>query len=159
MGAATLALSGCGFDCGTRGSTTANATVRDTSRASLATVRVSLSDNVGPSFLRLSVGVMGFSSSGGGPLRGHVTRARLMTEAGQVLAEIPTSTETLPFDGVVALNADLSSRTEFDRVRSALLTGRATIVIDTDLPGREHLETMLTDAQDVPGSVQRCHPV
>lgn len=43
-------------------------------------------------------------------------------------------------------------------MRSALLTTRAKVVLDTDLAGREHFETTLADAHDVPGNVQRCTP-
>lgn len=155
---AALSLSACGFDCGTVNRTVANGTVRDAADVPLATAQANLSDNVGPSFLRLSVAVVGLTGSAGGPLRGHVTRARLLTEADELLAEIPTGTETLHAEGVVALNADLASQTEYLRVRSALLTGRAKVVLDTDLAGREHIETTLSDARDVPGSVGRCSP-
>ena len=85
-------------------------------------------------------------------------RARLVTEVGELLAEIPTATTTLPGDGVVALNLDLSSRNQYSRMRSALLTSRAKVILDTDLPGLEHIETTLSDASDVPGQVQRCTP-
>jgi hypothetical protein len=155
---AALSLSACGFDCGTVSRTVANGTVRDAAGATLATVQVDLSENVGPSFLRLSVGVMGSAGSAGAPLRGHVTRARLVTEGGELLAEIPTGTGTLYVDAVVALNLDLPSEDEYARVRSAILTARAKVILDTDLPGREHIETPLPDAHDVPGSVQRCRP-
>jgi hypothetical protein len=155
---AVLSLSACSYDCGVERRTVANGTVRDDAGMALATVRADLSDHLHPSFLRLGVGVMGSSGSAGAPLRSHVTRARLVTEAGELLAEIPTSTATLPGDGVVALNVDLPSEKEYARVRSALLTSRAKLILDTDLPEREHLETTLSDASDVPGQVQRCSP-
>ena len=158
LATASLSLSACAFDCGTRSRTVANGTVRDAGGVTLATVQVDLSDNVGPSFLRLSAGVMGTAGSTGAPLRGHVVRARLLTEAGELLAEIPTGTATLFVDAVVALNIDLASREEYARVRNALLTTRAKVILDTDIPGRERLETTLSDARDTPGVVQRCTP-
>ncbi len=155
-----LSLSGCdlGWDCGTRSRTVANGTLRDSAGATLATVQVDLSDNVGPSFLRLSAGVMGPAGSAGAPLRGHVTRARLVDEAGALIAEIPTGTATLYIDAVVALNVDLSSQAEYSRVRSALLTTRAKVVLDTDLAGGAIFESTLSDARDEEGKVQRCRP-
>ena len=158
---AMTALSACdiGWDCGTVRRTVANGTVRDAAGETLATAQVDLSENVGPSYLRLSAGVMGPANSAGAPLKGHVTRARLVTEGGETLAEIPTGTSTLYIDAVVALNVDLSSDAEYARVRNALLTGRAKIVLETDLPGRERIETTLPDARDEPGNVQRCRPM
>ena len=82
-----------------------------------------------------------------------------MTEAGETLAEIPTGTTTLYIDAVVALNVDLPSDAEYARVRNALLTGRAKIILETDLAGRERIETALPDARDEPGNVQRCRPM
>jgi len=157
---AALALSACdlGFDCGTRRRTVADGTVRDGAGAALATVQADLSDNVGPSFLRLSVGVTGPGGSAGAPLKGHVTRARLVSESGELIATIPTDTTTLYVDVIVALNVDLSSSAEYARVRSALLTARAKVVLETDLPGLALIETTLTDARDVEGVVQRCRP-
>jgi hypothetical protein len=156
--AAAISLSACSYDCGVVSRTAANGTVRDAGNAELAAVQVSVSEYLHPSFLRLSVGIMGPAGSSGAPLRNHVTSARLVTESGALLAEIPTSTETLYADAVVALNVDLSSREEYARVRSALLTRRAKVILETDLPGREHIETTLSDANDVPGQVQRCSP-
>ena len=49
-------------------------------------------------------------------------------------------------------------RDDYARVRAALLTSRANVVLDTDLPGREHLETTLADARDVAGQMGRCTP-
>ncbi len=157
---ATLSLPACSlsFSCGTVSQTIADGTARDAAGVALATVQGSVSEYVGPSFLRLAVGVVGSAGSGGAPLRGHLTRARLVTESGDVLAEIPTGTSTLFSDAVAALNLDLSSRTEFDRIRSALLTNRTKVVLDTDLPGREHIETTLSGAREEPGKVSRCSP-
>lgn len=155
---AALSLSACSYDCGTVARTVANGTLRDAAGATLATVQVDLSDNLNPSFLRLSAGAMGPANSAGAPLRGHVTSARLVGADGEVLAEIPTSTATLYVDGVFALNADLPSRSEYARVRTALLTTRAKVVVTTDLPGLARLETTLADARDVPGQVDRCTP-
>ena len=152
-----LSLSACGWDCGTLTRTVANGTVRDAAGTALASAQVNLTDEIGPSFLRLGVGLMAPAGTAGAPLRGHVTRARLTTEAGELIAEIPTGTETLYLDGVVALNVFLS-RSEYDRVRSALLSKRAKVVLDTDLPGREHIETTLPDVTDGPGTVSRCRP-
>ena len=101
---------------------------------------------------------MGAGGSAGAPLRGHVVRGRLLTETGELLAEIPTGTYTLYVDAVVALNIDLASQQEYARVRNALLTTRAKVILDTDIPGRERLETTLSDARDMPGVVQRCTP-
>jgi hypothetical protein len=155
---AALSVSACSYDCGTERKTVATGTVRDAAGVTLATADVHLSDNLNPSFLRLSAGILGLPGSAGVPLRGHVTRARLVTEGGELLAEIPTSTATLYVDHVVVLNVDLSSEEEYGRVRSALLSARAKIIIDTDLAGREHIETTLTDAHDEPGQVGRCTP-
>lgn len=152
-----LSLSACGWDCGTVTRTVANGTVRDAAGTTLATAQVNLTDEIGPSFLRLGVGLMAPGGTAGAPLRGHVTRARFTTEAGELLAEIPTSTETLYLDAVVAFNGFLS-RSQYDRVRSALLTKRTKVILDTDLPGREHIETTLPDVTDGPGVVQRCRP-
>jgi hypothetical protein len=156
--AAALSLSACGWDCGTITRTVANGTVRDAAGTTLASAQVNLTDEIGPSFLRLGVGLMAPAGSAGAPLRGHVTRARLTTETGELIAEIPTGTETLYLDAVVALNTFLSSRAEYDRVRSALLSTRAKVILDTDLPGREHIETPLPDVSDGPGTVSRCRP-
>ena len=154
---ATLALSGCSWDCGTVARTVATGTVRDAAGATLATATVDLSDNVGPSFLRLSVGVMAPGGSAGAPLKGHVTRARLVTETGELIADIPTGTETLYLDVVVALNVDVS-RAEYNRIRTALFSSRTKVVLETDLPGRELIETVMQDVRDVPGEVGRCSP-
>jgi hypothetical protein len=160
IAATALSLSACelGWDCGTVRSTVANGTVRDAADVALATVQVTLAEDVGPSALRLSAGIMGPAGSAGAPLRGHVTRARLVTDAGELIADIPTGTVTLYVDAVVALNTNLRSRDEYDRVRSALFTTRAKVIVETDLPGRELVETTLRDVRDVPGNVQRCRP-
>ena len=158
ISAATALLSACSYDCGEKARTVATGQVRDAAGAALATATVVLSDNLNPSFLRLGVGVTGTPNSAGAPLKGHVTRARLVTDAGDLLGEIPTGTSTLAQDVVIALNVDLSSRSEYERVRAALLTMRAKVVLDTDLPGREHIETTLTDVHELPGRIQRCSP-
>ena len=152
-----LSLSACGWDCGTAARTVATGTVRDAAGVTLATATVDLSENVGPSFLRLSVGVMAPAGSAGAPLKGRVTSARLVTEMGELIAQIPTSTETLYLDVVVALNVDVS-RTEYNRIRTALFSNRTKVVLETDLPGRERIETVIQDARDVPGEVGRCSP-
>ena len=153
---AALSLSACDYDCGTRGGTIASGTVRDAAGASLATVEASVTDYLRPSFLRLSVGVMATGSSAGEPLKGHVTGARLVTESGEVISEIPTGTETLYLTVVVALNVDLPSREEYDRIRSALHTMRAKVILETDLPGRERIETVLSTVREVPEQINRC---
>ena len=153
-----LSLSACGWDCGTVNRTTANGTLRDAAGVTLATVQVDLSDNVGPSSLRLSAGVMGPAGSGGAPLKGNVTRGRIVTEAGELIAEIPTGTSTLYIDAVVALTGVDLSRSEYNRVRSALMSARTKVVLETNLPGREVLEAVLTDVRDAPGEVGRCSP-
>lgn len=155
---AALSLSACGWDCGVVSQTVSSGAVRDASGATLATVQADLRENVGPSYLRLGVGVMGAANSSGAPLKGHVTRARLVTETGELIAEIPTGTATLFRDAVVALNVDLSSEGEYARVRTALLTGRAKVVLETDLPGLALIETTLTDVRQPPGEVNRCSP-
>ena len=155
---ASLSLSACGWDCGTVNRTTANGTLRDAAGVTLATVQVDLSENVGPSSLRLSAGVMGPAGSSGAPLKGNVTRARLVTEGGDLIAEIPTGTATLYIDAVVALTGVDLSRAEYDRVRSALMAARTKVVLETNLPGREVLEAVLTDVRDAPGEVGRCSP-
>ncbi len=93
-----------------------------------------------------------------GSLRGHVTRAQLLTESGEVIAEIPATTDQLAVNVIVALRMKPLSEAEYARVRLALLGGRTRIALETDLPGRERLEAVLVDARDVPGSVQRCAP-
>ena len=155
-----LTFSACqlGWDCGTVASTVANGTVRDAADVPLATVQVILAEDVGPSSLRLSVGVTGPAGSAGAPLRGHVAQSRLVTETGELIAEIPAGVATLYVDAVVALNMNLASRNEYDRVRRALFTTRASVVLETDLPGRELIETTLRDVHDEPGNVQRCRP-
>ena len=62
-----FSLSACelGWDCGTVRSTVANGTVRDAADVPLATVQVNLAEDVGPSMLRLSAGVMGPTGSEG----------------------------------------------------------------------------------------------
>jgi hypothetical protein len=156
--ALALSVSACSYsyDCGTLRQTTATGTVQDAGGETLATARADLTDNLRPTFLRLGVGVTGID--GAGPLRGHVTAARFVTEDGELLAEIPTSIATIHPNGVVALNMDVSSSTEYERVRSALLTGHAKVILETDLPGREHLEAELTDVIDGPGQISRCSP-
>jgi hypothetical protein len=151
-----LVITACDYDCGVLRHTIATGTVRDASGAALASVEVDLSDNVGPTYRRLSVGVTGATGSGGAPLRGHVIRARLVTESDELLAEIPTDTITLYVDVVVTLNVDLAKRAEYARVRSALVTGRAKVVLETDLAGRERVEALLEDTRDVPGKIERC---
>jgi len=154
-----LSITACSWECGTARRTVASAIVQSGTDAPVGTAQVNLSDNVGPSFLRLSVAVLGPPSAGGAPLRGHVTSARLVTEAGELLAEIPIGTETLYSEAVVALNADLRTRNEYDRIRGALLTNRTKIILDTDVAGLEHLEATFADAHDEPGQLQRCSPV
>jgi hypothetical protein len=156
---AALSLSSCDFsyDCGVVSRTVANGPLRDAAGVTLATATAEVSEHLRPSFLRLSASASAPGSTAGEPLRGHVTRARLVTESGELLAEIPTGTSTLYVIGVFALNVDVSSE-EYNRVRSALLTTRAKIVIDTDLPGREHIETRLQDVSEPPSNVQRCRP-
>ena len=155
---AALSVSACGWDCGTVNRTTANGPLRDAAGATLATAQVDLSENVGPSSLRLSAGVMGPAGSAGAPLKGHVTRARIVTEAGDLIAEIPTGTATLYLDAVVALTGIDLSRAEYDRVRSALMSARARVILETTVPGREVVEAVLTDVRDAPGEVGRCSP-
>src|SRR5688572_11326693 len=125
---AALSLSACGWDCGTVNRTTANGTLRDAAGVTLATVQVDLSENVGPSSLRLSAGVMGPAGSAGAPLKGRVTRGRVVTEAGDLIAEIPTGTATLYIDAVVALTGVDLSRREYDAVRRALVSARARVI-------------------------------
>jgi len=161
IAATALSLIGCeiGWDCGVVRRTVADGMVRDAAGTTLATVQVDLHENVNPSYLRLSAGVMGSGGSAGAPLKGHVTRARLVTEGAELIAEIPTGTSTLYIDAVVALNVDLTSEAEYDRVRAALFTNRAKVVLETDLPGRERIETTLGGTRDEPGDVQRCRPM
>jgi hypothetical protein len=151
-----LSLSACDYDCGTRGGTAASNTVRDAGGAALATVEASATEYLRPSYFRLSVGVMAAGSTAGEPLKGHVTGARLVTEEGELISEIPTGTGTLYLTVVVALNIDLPSRGEYDRVRSQLATGRARVILETDLPGRERIETVLTSVRDVPEKISKC---
>jgi hypothetical protein len=153
---AAFSLSACDYDCGTRGGTIASGTVRDATGATLAIVEASVTDYLRPSFLRLSVGVMAPGSTAGEPLKGHVTGARLVTETGALISEIPTGTSTLYLTVVAALNIDLPSRAEYDRVRSALYTTRAKVILETDLPGRERIETVLSSVRDVPENIQQC---
>ena len=155
---AVLSLSACSYNCGTASSTVASGTIRDAANATIATVQAHLSENVRPTFLRLGVGVMGSAGSLGAPLRGHVTRARLVSETGELLAEMPTGTATLYVDAVVALNVDLPSHGEYARVRNALLTNGARVILDTDVAGLEHIETILSNAHDEPANIQRCTP-
>jgi hypothetical protein len=153
---AAISLSACDYDCGTRGGTIASGTVRDAAGANLATVDASVTDYLRPTFLRLSIGVMAAGGSAGAPLKGHVTGARLVAESGEVLSEIPTGTGTLYLDVVVALNVDLPSREEYERVRSALYSTRAKVILETDLPGRERIETILGIVREVPENIQHC---
>ena len=154
---AALSLSACGWDCGTLLRTIANGTLRDAAGVTLATVQAEVREDV-PTFLHLSVGVIAPPGAAGAPLRGHVTRARLLTETGELLAEIPTGTSTLYSEAVVALNVQLPSRAEYDRMRGALHTNRTKVVLNTDLPGLEAIETTLQGTQDIPGEVSRCSP-
>ena len=71
----------------------------------------------------------------------------------QLVATIPTGTATLYLDVVVALNMDLPSRDEYARVRGILLTGKAKVVLETDLPGLARIETTLGDPRDVPAKL------
>jgi hypothetical protein len=153
---AALTLSACDYDCGTRGGTIASGTVRDAAGTALATVEASVTDYLRPTYLRLGVGVMASGSAAGEPLKGHVTAARLVTESGELISEIPTGTETLYLTVVVALNTDLPSRAEYDRIRSALWSTRAKVILETDLPGRERIETVLSNVHDVPEKISRC---
>jgi hypothetical protein len=153
---AALALSACDYDCGTRGGTMASGTVRDAAGTALATVEASVTDYLRPTYFRLSVGVMAAGSKAGEPLKGHVTGARLVTESGEVISEIPIGTETLYLTVVVALNTDVPSRTEYDRIRSALWSTRTKVILETDLPGRERIETVLSNVSDVPEKINRC---
>lgn len=155
--ATALSVSACSYDCGTVMRTLVDGTVRDAQGVTLATVQADLSDNLRPSFFQLSVGVTG-GPTAGEPLKGHVTAARLVTESGELIAEIPTSTETLYLTVVVALNLHLPSRSEYERIRALLLTNKTKVILETDLPGREHIETTLTGAHDEPGQINRCSP-
>ena len=155
---AALSLSACGWDCGTVNRTTANGALRDAAGVTLASAQVDLSENVGPSSLRLSAGVMAPAGSAGAPLKGRVTRGRVVTETGELIAEIPTGTATLYVDAVVALTGMDLSRAEYDRVRRALNSARARVILETNLAGREVLEAVLTDVRDSPGEVGRCSP-
>jgi hypothetical protein len=151
-----VSLSACDYDCGTRGGAAASGTVRDAGGATLAIVEASATEYLRPSYFRLSVGVMAPGSAAGEPLKGHVTGARLVTEGGEVISEIPTGTSTLYLTVVVALNIDLPSRGEYDRVRSELATSRAKVILETDLPGRERIETVLSSVRDVPENIAKC---
>ena len=159
LATALLSLAACdlGWDCGTVATTMANGTLRDAGNTTLATVQVTLTEDV-PTRFRLGAGVMGPAGSAGAPLKGRVTRARLVSESGELIAEIPTGTATLYVDAVVALSVDLPSRNDYARVRGQLLTGRAKVILETDLVGRERLETVLVDARETPGEVGRCRP-
>jgi hypothetical protein len=154
---ATLMLSACDTECGTVRRTVANGTVIDASNVTLATATADLSDNVNPTYLRLSVAILGSPGSAGAPLKGHVTRARLVNDQNELIAEIPTSTASIFSDAVVVLNRDISSETEYSRTRDQLLTGRTKITLSTDIPGQENIETVLTDAHDTSGDVHSCH--
>ena len=159
VAATILSLSACGYDCGTRGGTVANGGVLDASGVVVATASATLIENVGPSFMQFMVSVGTPIEAAGEPLRGHVTRARLVSEAGESLAELSTSVAPMSPNGVVSHSIELSSRADYDRLRRELLTARTRIVLDTDLPGREHIEATLSDAHGVPGNVQRCQPL
>lgn len=156
IAALSLLSAACGADCGTVKRTVANGTVRDAANVSLATATADLSDNLNPTLLRLSVAVTGPAGSAGSPLRGHVTRARFFSELNELISEIPVGTSTLYVDAVVVLNLDLQSQTDYQRIRNSLLTGKSKVVLDTDLVGREHIETLLSDAHDVAGDVKHC---
>src|SRR5690349_21756909 len=64
-----LSLSACSYDCGTLGRTVANGTVRDAAGVTLAAATAEVSDNLRPTFLRLSVGLMAPAGSAGAPLK------------------------------------------------------------------------------------------
>lgn len=158
IAAAAATLSACSYDCGTVRGAVAKGTIKDASGTTLGSVTADVTEHIGPRFIRLSVGVIGPPNAGGAPLRGHVTRARFVDAAGELLAEIPVSTATLYSEAVVALNLDLSSVDEYTRVREAILGGQTRVILETNLAGREMLQATLTETQDVPGEINRCSP-
>ena len=95
------------------------------------------------------------TSAGSGDSDGQITLYEWF-ESGELIAEIPTGTETLYLDVVVALNKDLASTEEYARVRGILLTTRAKVILETSLPGLARIETTLNDARDLPGDIQQC---
>jgi len=158
LATATVLPSACTYECGTLRSTVASGTVRTASGNTLATAQATLSDFLRPTYMNLGVGLMAPAGSAGAPLKGHVTSAKLVTQTGELLYDIPTSTDQLYVDVVIALNTNVSSRDQYERIRSALLSKGAKIVLDTDVAGLEHIETTLTEANDVAGKTSRCSP-
>jgi len=159
FGVMVLSLAGCsGFECGVESGVLAIGSVKDASGATIATIRAEASENVNPDFYRLLIRVLGAENSQGAPLRGHVLAAKLVDEAGETLAEIPPSTVMISPDGVTALTIDLPSTAEYSRFRSALLTGKARVIIETDLASSPSFDTSLSEAHEIPRDVGNCSP-
>jgi hypothetical protein len=151
---AAMTFSAC-YRCGERSNSVASGMLHDDAGTLIATGEASLTDRLGPTSRHLTVAVSGTANSAGAPLKHHVVRGRLVSAGGEVLFEIPTGTETLYLTTVVALNKELS-RSEYDRTQHLLLTNTLRIALETDLPGREHIEIPLVGARKQSGNVHRC---
>lgn len=119
--------------------------IRDAAGTRLATAQVSLMEvRGGDPPRRILAIVMGPGyGSAGAPLKGHVTRARLVSgSTGQLLHEMSVAPgladEVLRTEAVPVPDAAV-----FESLRSRFLAGDVVLELETSLPGREKLRTPL----------------
>lgn len=148
-----LSVQGCGRQCGIADQTVANSTLRDPAGVTLATVGMLLREYVGPRSFTVAINVDIPINGTDASLHGHVVRARWVSESGELLSEL----ETTPVGNVVvALLSQETSNAEFLRLRQAVLTTHTRLLLDTDLPGREHLVAVMSDVQHVSLDAPAC---
>ena len=144
----SLALTACSglFDneCGpTSRSTVDSSEVRDTAMALIGRVSVALTDVRGSDFpMTMSASFSGSSYGAPGPLLGHVQHARLLTAAGDTLRDFVVEPgNTMAF--ILVQTEFFDDASEFQALRSQLLTGSLIMELATDIPGMETLRVPL----------------
>lgn len=123
------------------------AEVRDSAGNVLGTVEIELGETRSDSFVAsLSIAIRGPRGSGGGRLKGHVEKVRLILRGVPFTIELPTG---WPFklqmrdDIVVPDRIRLAGEAEATAVRATFLIERALVDLETDIPGMELIRVKL----------------
>ena len=149
--------SACTFDCSDyTNRTSASGVLRDAANAELAVASIALYEKVDTQNWWMTVDVESAFGSGGAPLRGHVLSARVLSATGEVLVELDPAAPEHFMHSVVGDYVPFASQAAMLGMREAMMSGTLRVAIETDLPGRERLETRLSSTSHVPYVKKEC---
>ncbi len=151
-------MAACSTDCSTTTNVaTAAGTIRDVAGVALASADAAASEEMrSPERWALRASIWTASGPAGAPLKGHIIAARLLYPSGMLLYAVPATSSIVTPYYVTSLQVVLPNAGAYASARDALMSGRVKLVLETDLPGLERLETTLTDARYQPAERRRC---